>query len=69
MANNRSLDDFRSDEATDDTEDATPNPGGDGISPTYTWSPDGAACAACGAVVERRWREDGDLVCPACKSW
>ncbi|WP_254279824.1 DUF7573 domain-containing protein [Haloarcula marina] len=51
---------------TGDTETA------DGIVPattTYAWSPDGAACGACGTAVERRWRQDGDLVCPDCKEW
>ncbi|RLM96320.1 hypothetical protein [Haloarcula sp. Atlit-7R] len=44
----------------------------DGVDPavtTYAWSPDGAACAECGEVVERRWTQDGILVCGACKSW
>jgi len=36
---------------------------------TYAWSPEGAACAECGEVVERRWTQDGQLVCGACKSW
>lgn len=36
---------------------------------TYAWSPDGAACTDCGEVVERRWGQDGQLVCGACKSW
>lgn len=36
---------------------------------TYEFSPDGAPCAACGAVVEKRWRDDGELVCPDCKVW
>lgn len=52
---------------------------------TYTSSPDGAPCAACGETVEKRWRAgeggvsaDGDggsvddpdaLVCPDCKEW
>jgi len=36
---------------------------------TYAWSPEGAACAECGEVVERRWTQDGVLVCGACKSW
>ncbi|MDT3433763.1 hypothetical protein [Haloarcula sp. 1CSR25-25] len=36
---------------------------------TYAWSPEGAACAECGEVVERRWIQGGDLVCGACKSW
>lgn len=36
---------------------------------TYAWSPDGGECAACRDAVERRWRDDGDLVCADCKSW
>lgn len=36
---------------------------------TYTWSPDGESCEACGAVVGRRWRDSDGLVCEACKSW
>lgn len=36
---------------------------------TYQWTPDGAACANCGAVVERRWRDDGAFVCADCKEW
>lgn len=52
---------------------------------TYTSSPDGAPCAACGETVEKRWHAgeggvsaDGDgagvddpdaLVCPDCKEW
>lgn len=39
------------------------------LRPTFDWSPDGAACAACGAVVERRWRGDPGLVCSDCKDW
>ncbi|WP_435118053.1 DUF7573 domain-containing protein [Halolamina sp. C58] len=48
---------------------------------TYTSTPDGAECAACGATVEKRWHageggaaENPDLdpdalVCPDCKEW
>ena len=36
---------------------------------TFDWTPNGAACAACGTGVERRWREDGELVCADCKAW
>jgi hypothetical protein len=36
---------------------------------TYAWSPEGAACAECGEVVERRWTQDDLLVCGACKCW
>lgn len=42
---------------------------------TYSWSPDGDECAACGETVEKRWRAgegaaDPDaMVCPDCKEW
>lgn len=36
---------------------------------TYDWSPDGATCAACEEVVERRWRGDPGFVCESCKDW
>ena len=48
---------------------------------TYTSTPDGAECAACGETVEKRWHAgeggavdapdlDADaLVCPDCKAW
>lgn len=36
---------------------------------TYDWTPGGAACEACGVVVERRWRDEDALVCEDCKNW
>lgn len=45
---------------TDDVDPATT---------TYAWSGEGADCEACGAVVERRWHQDGTLVCVSCKEW
>ncbi|MFC6975329.1 hypothetical protein ACFQL1_12805 [Halomicroarcula sp. GCM10025709] len=36
---------------------------------TYAWTGDGAVCSACDEVVERRWEQDGALVCSACKAW
>lgn len=36
---------------------------------TYAWSDEGTQCAACGEVVERRWQQDGTLVCVDCKEW
>ncbi|WP_324756376.1 DUF7573 domain-containing protein [Haloarcula sp. GH36] len=57
---------------TSDDGTATDRGESDAIEPattTYAWSDDGAACAACGTVVERRWQQDGSLVCPACKEW
>ena len=46
--------------------------GGQRVEPTtatLAWTPDGAACAACGTRVERRWHDDGVLVCGDCKDW
>lgn len=46
--------------------------GGEGPTParsTYEWTPDGAACAACGERTTRRWRLDDEPVCPDCKTW
>lgn len=48
------------------------DPGEGGVAPaapTATWTPDGAACADCGAVVGRRWRDGDALVCAACRGW
>lgn len=36
---------------------------------TTEWTPDGATCAECDVVVERRWRDGGALVCADCKDW
>lgn len=36
---------------------------------TSSWRPDGAPCDACGSVVQRRWRDDGGLVCVDCVAW
>ncbi|MFO8116130.1 MAG: hypothetical protein R6U01_12390 [Halorubrum sp.] len=37
--------------------------------PTATWTTDGVPCDRCGEPVARRWLDDGDLVCGACKEW
>jgi hypothetical protein len=36
---------------------------------TYAWSGEGGTCAACGGATDRRWQQDGRLVCPECKEW
>jgi hypothetical protein len=84
VSDDASLDDFvggdgNSDDATtpdDETgvadDDGVTNPPTDGVEPTTTtatWSPTGAACADCGTVVERRWRDDERFVCVDCKEW
>ena len=57
--------DPEADAHTDAGEEAAAEP----ASPTFDWTPGGAACAACGEHVERRWADDGRLVCAACKGW
>lgn len=56
-----------------DAADATDGlPAPDDVEParsTYAWSPGGAECAACGATVTERWRDDGRQVCADCKDW
>jgi len=79
MAEDASLDEFVDDGSTASTdgnaaatESGAAETAADGVDPattTYAWSGDGAACAACGTVVERRWQQDGSLVCSACKEW
>lgn len=62
------------DSATDPAE-AAASPQPESPSLTYTSSPDGDTCAACGDTVTTRWRagegaDDPDaLVCPDCKDW
>jgi hypothetical protein len=39
-------------------------------SPTYSFSPEGAACGACGQTARIRWESsEAELVCAACKPW
>lgn len=61
-----SLDEFLASEAADGATDAS---AAAGPGSTYAFSPGGAECTACGATTTRRWRQDGDLVCPDCKRW
>jgi len=35
---------------------------------TSSWS-DASVCAACGEAAQRRWLDDGEFVCAACKRW
>jgi len=47
-------------------------PAGIGTGPaaiTMAFVPGGAPCEACGASVQRRWRDGDALVCADCKEW
>ncbi|MFB6352698.1 MAG: hypothetical protein ABEJ92_01305 [Halobacteriales archaeon] len=39
------------------------------LAETFAWSPAAGSCARCGAAVEDRWRDGGELVCADCKAW
>ncbi|MFD1565909.1 DUF7573 domain-containing protein [Halolamina litorea] len=87
MSDDASLTDFSGGDDGDDTSAADNEGSAEAADPldeptfTYTSTPHGAACAACGATVEKRWRAgeggaadapdlDPDaLVCPDCKEW
>jgi len=51
------------------TGETASDPDPDPTHSTYGWTPDGTACADCGATVRRRWRDDGRFVCADCKAW
>jgi len=71
MSEDRPLTEFGGD-ADDDAEttaDAVTDQNPEPATATYRWQPDGAACGACGATTERQWLDDGEFVCPDCKSW
>ena len=36
---------------------------------TAGWTPDGAACEACGETASRLWDDEGQQVCRSCKEW
>lgn len=50
---------------TTDDDDASVTP----ATTTYAWSDEGTTCDECGEPAERRWQQDGALVCPECKVW
>jgi len=60
------------DDESTDTGEASPSTDPEVVEPattTYSWSGDSGSCEACGDAVERRWRDDGRLVCDDCKEW
>lgn len=59
---------LRSEPDSESATDSNPEPVEPAVS-TYDWTPTGADCEACGGAVEKRWRDDGRLVCADCKAW
>lgn len=56
-------------DAATEAPDASPGDDTEPAATTYAWDGAGEACADCGEPVERRWQQDGDLVCIECKDW
>lgn len=52
-------------EPADDAETASIRP----AETTFASSRVGGTCDVCGSSVQRRWQQDGQLVCPSCKEW
>ncbi|WP_253738114.1 DNA repair protein RadA [Halohasta salina] len=71
MSEERPLTEFSASEEVDGeaTESMEPPSGVEPATVTYQWQPDGTECAQCGATTEQRWLDDGQFVCPDCKSW
>lgn len=60
----------REDEASEESADSGESRvDEEAFAPTTDWHAEGRECEQCGAVVERRWRQDGAMVCPPCKDW
>ena len=80
MSEDRPLTEFAGDESAGNETEADDEPATDHADTatdqdaepatlTYRCQPAGATCEACGATTERQWRDDGQFVCPDCKSW
>jgi hypothetical protein len=53
----------------DSAHDGDDAPSPDSPLSTYRWSADGDDCPACGATVDRQWRDGDRFVCADCKDW
>jgi len=80
MERDATLEDFLEPGEQESSATATGGPAGDNhddktaaleerLPSTMSYRPDGGTCGACGAVVERRWRDEAGLVCGDCKRW
>lgn len=72
MAREPTLDEFGRDDGESEAPEGDRDATGEEHAPapiTCEWRPDGSACEACGATVERRWRDGDARVCADCKEW
>lgn len=62
-------DESQDSEAGNDVEEEDPTLTVHPARSTMAWTADDVTCDACGEVVQRRWRDNDQLVCSACKEW
>ncbi|MCG1001941.1 MULTISPECIES: hypothetical protein [Halobacterium] len=62
MSDDATIDAFTRDEPESEHEDA------DAAPVTSSWG-DASVCESCGEAAGRRWLDDGERVCTACKRW
>ncbi|ELZ23218.1 DUF7573 domain-containing protein [Natrinema limicola] len=69
MTDDATLSDFATadDESSADASTDTAGSTGGASRSTYAWGE--YICTQCKQSTDRVWRDDGDLVCPDCKSW
>lgn len=53
----------------DEPEEPKTTPSTEPVEPIYDCTPGGSACASCGRVVARRWRDGSRMCCAACTEW
>jgi hypothetical protein len=70
VTRDRSLSEF---DDADDSETApesdTDEPSTAGLRSTYAWTTEPVECEDCSTTVQRRWTQNGALVCADCKDW
>ncbi len=69
VSDDATLDVFASEETRSEEEDESDSVDATDPTPvTSSWS-DASVCEACGEAAGRRWLDDGERVCAACKRW
>jgi formylmethanofuran dehydrogenase subunit E len=69
VSDDATLDAFAPEETESEPEDESDSPDATDATPvTSSWS-DASVCEACGEAAGRRWLDDGERVCAACKRW
>lgn len=68
VSDDATLDAFSPEETESEEEESDSDDTTDAAPVTSSWS-DASVCEACGEDAGRRWLDDGERVCAACKRW